>query len=385
MKKILLTSLVLGLFLPLSTNAALFLHEKDGNVSVKRDTEIRENVYVAGKSVSIQQIIFGDALAAGATVLVSENISDDAWLLGATVSLLGAVGGDARIAGSNVLVNSLIVKDLMVAGGTVTISSKTNIGGDLIIAGGIVTFDGIAAKTARIIGGEIVINGTINGDVSVKADEKLSFGPDAKIKGNLNYKSKKEVEIPTGVVTGKVTFEEKAGRGVKENKNSASWVGALIAGFATTSFLMMLIGALFLFFFMPKFANEVTTNSLTKTGQSMLRGFITAIVMPIAGIILLATILGWFIGWGVLAVFALLIILSKASTALVAGSLIAKWVKRDEALHLSWKTITIGALVLSLLCFIPILGWLILALIWLISFGAVVTYFYEKLWLNSRN
>ncbi len=382
MKKLISSIVILGVLLPLSASAALFLHEKDGNILIKRETEIRDNVYAAGNSISIQQVIFGDVLAAGATVLVSENISDDAWLAGATVSLLGSVGGDARLAGSNVLVNSTINKDLLVAGGTVTVSSKTTVGGDLILAGGIVTFDGVASKSARIMGGEIVINGVINGDVIIKADEKLSFGPSAKIKGNLNYKSKKEVEIPAGVVTGKVTFEEKM-RG--KNKDNSSVMGGIFATFAAASFLMTLIGALALLYLLPKFAHELTTTALTKSSNSMLKGFIVVIVMPIAGIILLATILGWIVGLSILAVFGLTLILAKAATALVLGSLIAKWVKRDGIIHLSWKTTTVGALAISLLCFIPIIGWLAISLVWLITFGAIVTYFYEKLWLTSRN
>ncbi len=381
-KKYILGLVILGLAIPSLAGAAMFLGEKDGNVLIKNQSDIRDNIYAAGKSVSIQQAIFGDVLVAGATVSISENVADDVWAAGANVSVLGGTGGDARLAGSSVLINAPVGKDLLAAGGTVSISSKTTVGNDMALAGGIVTFDGVANKSAKIVGGEIIINGTINGDATIMADEKLSFGPGAKIKGNLNYSSRKEMVVPEGVVSGKVTYEVK---NYGKRNTPHAWLPGMFAGFGSVSFLMMLVGALALLYILPSLSREITTTALTKVGNSFLRGFIVLIVMPIAGLILLATILGWLVGWVTLAVFALILVISKAGVALIFGAFLAKIIRKDGIIHMSWKTATLGALGLSLLCLIPIIGWAIMFLVWLISFGSTATYIFEKLWLGSRN
>jgi cytoskeletal protein CcmA (bactofilin family) len=147
--------------------------------------------------VRIAVILLGDALAAGAHIIVSANVSGDLIVTGDEVEVTSPVQQDAIVAGGRVSLASTINRNARVAGGDVTLQRGARINGNASLAGGKLNVAGAVTGYLMAGGGQIYLNGPVDGDVRVSgADIKL--GPNARIKGNLYYRSRHELKRAAG-------------------------------------------------------------------------------------------------------------------------------------------------------------------------------------------
>ena len=113
---------------------------------------------------------------------------------------------------------------------------------------------------------------------------------------------------------------------------------------------------------------NVMARPLLETG----RGLIILIVLPVVSIMLLVSLIG--IPLGILGIisFAALMIVASAFAAILAGSVVHKWLFKPADYKVAWQTILLGALVVTILGFIPFVGGLAKFLLILASLGAAV-------------
>ena len=106
-------------------------------------------------------------------------------------------------------------------------------------------------------------------------------------------------------------------------------------------------------------------------------GFLFAVALPVAGVILLITIVGVYAALILFAWLGLIYLVVSVIAAMFLGATILRWLKKSEGLR--WTTLVLGAVLLMILKFIPFVGWLACLVIWLIAFGATLRTVKERI------
>ena len=357
-----LGGIALLMSVPLFAYAAVF--ESGEQVNLTSGATITDNVYAVGGSITSASRIMGDLYTAGGTILVSSSVSEDLVAGGGTITVTGDVGDDLRVGGGSITVQGQVAGDVLAGGGQIHLAGS-RIGGDVLAGGGMVRIDAAVAGDIRVGGGEVQINSVVTGNVEVDAD-RLVLGPEARIAGNLTYRSPQEATLKEGAtVAGTTSYEPTAGKEFGP--------GILLAIFSVAAliFLLMLgLGGLVFVLFFRRYAQEVVENAFGGPLMELGRGLLVLIAMPIISVLLLITVIGLPLGLLGLMLYAALIIFSWLMAPVLMGSLVYKWIYKGGYV-VSWKTVLLGVLVFFIIGFVPLFGGLIQFGFMLLSLGSI--------------
>lgn len=376
MKKILIFLFGFFMLAALSASAATF---RVGEVYEYRGDVIADDLYIVGGAIDVSGDIDGDAILVGVDISVLGNVTEDITAAGGAISFLGFVGDDVRVVGGDITVSGRIGGDFVALGGFVRILSESIIANEAVIIGGTVIMNGTVAGNLTIYGEEVTINGPVNGDVTLRFTKKVTIGEDASIAGNLTYSALKEVEIPEGVlIGGEVTRVElpmkKFGKLGKED--FGKFIGFLVLG----KLLLMLVTGVLAVLVFRQFSSTVGVQTYANFWKHALLGFVTLIVVPIAAVLLLATVLGVYIGALLFGAYLLMLAIANVYAGIVAGALLSKWIKKR--IIVDWKWAILGIAVLQVILLIPILGNLAGFIFILATFGTLLVLAYRRFWLT---
>lgn len=364
MKKYLLSLVAAVLLIP---TLGLAADVRTAEVVTKEETP--KNLYLAGENPTVDANVLGDLVVAGGTVTVNGNVEHGVLAAGGTLVLNGTVGQSVRVAGGTVTVESSIGGDLIVFGGDVILGTKSVVAGDVIVMGGTVALKGkVLGDVQHSYAGDVTISGSIAGNVELSNVGTLKLEPTAVIGGNLKYTSQTEAVVSSDAkVGGKVEFTKAAPAQMK-GPNASQKLGGILFG-ALMAFVTLLV---FINLF-PRFAVKTVAESTVNPWSKMGIGFLAIVVTPIALLLLLIT----FIGWGVMGylfmAYMAFFALTGTVSALLAGSVLWKYLSKSETLDLDWKTAGLGVIILAALKAIPVVGWVGGFLIALIVFGTLTS------------
>lgn len=347
----------------------------DGGNLMLLSTEVHKNLYAVGGNVSIESKTDGDLYVAGGKVSVTGPVEQDLVAAGGSVDVTGTVGGDVRVASGNITISNTVGGDVVVAGGTVILSDKAKILGDLLIAGGSVTVNGPVDGYAKLAGGQIVINSKIGGDVTIHNSNTVTFGAHAEVSKHISVTGKLVPVVADGakLATPPDFTLRDAGRGARAGFAALATTGTLIsllAGFLAAWLLIRLAKGR---------VTALTSNMLEKPWPNLGIGLVGVIVAPIASILLFVTFVGYYIGLVVLALFILLMLLSCLVGSIFLGAWLIKVLGKKSALTIDWQAAALGAVVLLIVGFIPIIGWIAECVLLLMAFGALLRWSYGQL------
>jgi len=327
------------------------------------------NLYLVGGNVSSAGRVNGDLAIGGGTITVSGPVSQDLLMGGGNIMIAGDVGGDVRGGGGNILINGRVGGDVVMAGGSLQISGS-GVGGDVLVAGGSLQVLAPVGGNVQLAGGEVVINSHVRGNVQFKGN-KLTLGKDAVIDGNLDYSAKAEATVEAGaVVKGKTTFEQL--KSAAKPQISAKGIIALISLVLFGKFLAGLIFALAVGLFFRRYTQTLVRGAMDQPLLEMGRGLVVLIVLPVVSVMALVTLIGIPFGALGFLAFAALSLFSSAFAAIIAGSLAHKWMFKPAEYKVAWQTILLGVVICTLLGFIPVVGWLVKFLLFLLALGSIV-------------
>ncbi len=328
---------------------------------------VPDNLYAAASNLTLSGVVFGDALVAGRTVLLNGLVKDDVAAAGGTVQLLSTVNGDARVAGGDVTIGGKIAGDLIVAGGTVHVLQSAVIGGDVVMLGGALTFDGVALKDVRMIGGSALIHGLITGSLRANVSKTVTVATGASIKGNFDYAAPTPATVEKGaIIGGKITATTTPAAPSETQAIFATLVSIALL----TKFIILALAAALLVYFFPRASSSVTMKTLAEIPKNTILGFTALVVIPIASVLLMATVLFFPFGILVLILYAFLLGLSKLYVGVVAGALLSKWFVKREGVNVGFAIL--GTAAIELASLIPIVGWIVSAVFCLATFGAIM-------------
>ncbi len=370
MRKILIPLLVAVLALP-----ALGANFKKGKII--EVSNIKGDLYASGEEL-IAKGIQGDVLFFGRKARLWD-VDGGIFFLGEKLVLNGSVARSVRFLGRALETGGKIQGDILFAGQELRIEKEAEVDGEIYAGGDELDIFGKVAGKVNVGGNEVILGGTFLSDVKVKA-QRLIILPEAKIEGNLEYWTPKQIEVPEGAVVGKITYHKYSGKKVqkkpekeaKEEKKveKPKKRGFFLSGawFKVSWFISSLVlGYIFLLLF-PGAVRKLKEEILGKPLKALLLGAaeVVAFVVVILGFFVL--IYTWMVSVFAIPLFLMGLYLAKLLAALAIGSVILKWISKKEISP--WLSYPLGLILIAIIGIIPYIGWLLCLILRLWGFGA---------------
>lgn len=368
MKKIIMLGVVAG-FLPVVSLAA-YVGAGDSVVAPVPHggaPAAVQNVYLVGGTVNVPGPVAGDAVTVGGTIIISGKVDRDIAAFGGNISIIGGSAEDVRAAGGNVTVGGKVNGEIMAAGGQVTVTTDAIVAKDSYLAGGTLVFAGTEKGNLTLAGGRIRIDGTVNGDLTIKRAEKVTFGSQAVVKGAIAYSAPAEATIEDGAQLASTPVFRKT-LSLREGLRPRLFVAFF--GFWFFLKAVAVLAAAYLLWYLRR--RDMTAALESVYGhfwRTLFGGFAVLVLVPVAGVILFFTVIGWIPAAVMFAAYGALVALAVPIKTIVATSLFMALLKKNRT-ALGWYHLLGGFVVLELLMLIPVLGWLACFVVYLVALGA---------------
>jgi cytoskeletal protein CcmA (bactofilin family) len=322
--------------------------QEAGETIVKQGT-IREDIYLAGRSVEVRAQVEGDVVAAGARVLIEDTVRGDVLAAGGAVTVRGTVEDDVRAAGGSVEIAGNVGDDVIAAGGEVLLARTAAVAGRAWLAGGSVTIAGQVGKGVKAAGNSITLTGQIAADVELTG-ETIEIGPEAVIRGNLTYYSPHEARIDKAAhIAGVITRKE-----LKAHAPS----GPSPAGTRFGLFATLAVAAIVYYLLLPAFSLQTARAIRAAPWPALGLGLAVLATTPLVIVLLLVTVIGIWLALVLMALYFVLLTAGLLTGALALGDLGLARAHKAETPSRAWRIGSIAAtfVLLWLLCFIPGIG-----------------------------
>jgi cytoskeletal protein CcmA (bactofilin family) len=423
-----LAGLALLLALPVglltASPAAQAMETRSGDrVVIGSNEDINDDLYVSANEIVVDGTVRGDLIAIGNSVRVNGAVGQDVMAAGRSVEIGGTVGHAARIAGQTLLLSrgARVDGDLLAAGYSLQNQPGSTVGGTLAYAGyqglveGTVDGDLKGFLNALELGGEIGKNVDVQVDgegrgvppfVSTTPSEVpvptvqpgLALRDSARVGGDLNYESSAEAQIsPDAQIGGQVN---RTAHPTTQREEEATSPVANVLLSILRSFLALLLVGLLLVWLVPRWIRRlgatVLDQPLASLGWGVLAfiGFLALAIAILLATILLTVIFGvltlgglvlLFIGLGLLAEVALVVIflistnyLAQIIVSFLVGVLVLQGVRpgRDTGRVLP---LVVGLILYVVLRAVPVLGVVVGLVVVLLGLGALSHWVWTKL------
>lgn len=355
MKK--LFSPLLGLLLLFAfAGTALAVEFRAGNdIFLDQEEVLSDDLYIAGGTVTVNQEVRGDLLVAGGVVTIDANVRQDLIVAGGRVVINGNIGDDLRVVGGQVEIKQKVNGDVLVIGGNGVLEKEALVGGDVILAGGNFDLKGDVGGNVEGMVGRMTISGNVGRNVDLEVSSKLILSRQARIGGNLNYRSPLASEIDSNSVQGELRYEPlKIASVWSWEKNryllSAPFLSYKLFVFAAYALLALLFTQISPYSFLNA-VSEARGNFWRSLGvglAAITAAAFTAFLAFVSGI-------GFFVGLLLLSFLLTIALFSQVCVGVLLGSLLIKMDKNSPKSRL-FVSFLLGFFCYSLLTMIPIVG-----------------------------
>jgi cytoskeletal protein CcmA (bactofilin family) len=372
-------------------------------IGVKGDTYLADTVYsddlfISGNKLKMQGRVEGDLFAFCQEIVLTDSVEGSFNSFSMNIQTLGPVKQSFRGFGNSINCNAPVGKNLLIFGNQVTVGPQTVVGhnGDIFCAK--LVFQGRLEGDLHIDAEEAEILGFVGGDVDFK-NGHLEIGPDAVIEGDIYYKSSHKATISKSArISGEINWEE-----VEEDKGGGSelTLGRFFAWlFSVRGYLLILtvVSLLSLIFSVIPFPAALSvifysivflisgnvvillTKERLKATMATINnrflpslglGFVVFFVVPVISLVILFTFLGAPLGIALLFLFGVALLIGSVYAAAFFGSKFWRIVGRkdeDGSPYLNYST---GIVLLVILSFIPILGYLLVTAVIMTGLGGL--------------
>ena len=372
---------------------------------------IEDDLYVGANRLVINGTVKGDVFAGATLIEVNGKIEGDLVAGAQTIVINGEVTDDVRV-GATVLTigeKGKIGDDLLAGGYSIEAKAGSTIGGDVRVGTGQTTLNGSIGGNVNVGAGGLAINGAIAGNVDAEVSAPgqappfnpfvfmpnapavapvapgLAIGPDAAIDGALTYSTSMSATIPADVVKGPVTFRQVA---QPTQDNPLTPVSLQKRGISAAQYWVVLLLLGLLFLAIARRLLRGSADALGSTpGQSFVWGLAALILVPIV----LLLLIGIFIALGVglntfgmgemasallfatiligLILILLYVLVLALITKITVSYQLGRWITRSrEGIFLP---LLLGALIVTILVWLPYAGGILSLLITLFGLGAL--------------
>ena len=350
---------------------------------------ITDDLYIAASEIYIDGTVEGDLIAAGRTIVINGTVTGDALLAGASIQMNGRVDGDMRAAGAEVAVAGTVGEDLIAGGGGGTmipfaageqpltpgvhLAERVRVGGDAVLGAGAGSVDGMIVRNLWLGMGTATLAATVGGNAEI-ATNSLSVADTAHISGALRYTS----TVPNPTLEAIAATAQYTPPTPEQRPDPLAafldWLlrtALVLAGFALLAWLTLRLT--------PRLLTGPASVLAAQPGRAGLYGLLAALLfifLPLASALLIVAMVlfwGWFpgvvLGLALFSVLAMLWFLSPLITGLWLGRRLATALGR-EANDLA--ALLGGVLLLALLGRLPVVGWLVSLVSFVLALGALI-------------
>ncbi len=336
------------------------------DVVLIRDSDVvREDLYAAGIRIEVRGTVEGDLVGAALEeVRISGVIEGDATIVARRVVVDGAIAGSLRVVAAEVIISGSVGDDVVVAGFSLATSGA--IGRDVLGAVVDATTAGDLGRDLRLQSvRDVRVGGAVGRDVEVNA-AALRIADTAEVEGDVRYRA--EAAVDPSARIGGLTIE--LGATPTPLRVRAITAMAVLVGLAA-----LVVVKLATFWVAPATA-ESAGRLARRWATSLLWGLVAVILPPVVLVapalvagsrssdlatpMVLAMIPLWLLYGAVLA-GGLVVGLVPSSVAL--GTVITP--RRSQPARF-----VVGLILLGLAWFVPWVGKPLVALAWLVGFGA---------------
>jgi cytoskeletal protein CcmA (bactofilin family) len=374
------THSLIALWLALSLGAAAAA--EDGGAQ-----RIGGDLFIGGRAVAVTEPVSGDLFASGGSVDVDAAVTGDALAIGGQVRLRSDVGQSVYAGGGQLQVDGAVAGSLRAFGGQVELGRRAQVQGNVSAVGGNVRLLGGVNGHVQVAGGQVLIDGPVGGDV-IATVGSLSLGPNARIAGQLRYRSGDALDQDPGAqVAGGIEkllprIDSEGGRkdwegpppSADERRAAMRGIGF---GFAAVWTLGQMLMAGVLIAALPGWTARVARTVRERTGMSLLMGFVLLVCVPVGVVLLAITLIGLPLALLALALYFALLPLAYVGAAIGLGDAALRRWRAGQAERRGWR---IGAactalVLLALLGAVPLLGGLVGLAALLVGLGALALQF----------
>ncbi|MBC8276818.1 MAG: hypothetical protein H8E46_01190 [FCB group bacterium] len=383
-KYLLFTGLALFLF---SNTAFSALIKKGDNIELKSDCTVNSDLYMFGQQIEVSGNVDGDLAAFGQYVDVYGDVSGNLYSAAQRIRVTGRVRNDFIGFAQDIEIEGKIGGGFRGACNTFTV--EDTIWGDVLIGAARVEIGRNALITGNLYAGaeKLIIRGEILGNVIGGAEtfrhsgrigkavklqvEEVDFSPDAVIGGNFYYKGERPLDQDlSGNVSGEVIYS----KWIDEEEDT--WWMCGIWLMVSSLITAVLIAGLFKNRLLEGF------EMFTRHGwKSLLTGFLSFLVMPVTGVIMLVTVFGIPVGIFILAMYGFLLYIGWCVAAIILGKL-GLGLAGVKKVPLFAAGI-LGIVVLIFIGMIPVLGCFLNFLAMLLGFGVTMQLLHKTFWGKS--
>lgn len=357
---VIMVSLALTLF-PLKVSAETVVRTGD-SVSIAVGQTVKNNLYAAAGSVSLSGEVEEDAYILAGSITTNGPIGADLTAVGGTIQTHAGIGEDLRVIGGDVIVANDVGGDVFVIGGHLQILSSATVAGNVYFYGGEAEIEGVVEGNVMGRADVFLINNSVAGtDLSAR---RVVLGDQANIQGDLQYESMYDLERSAQATVGGEVLSS-----MMEEKEDQTVIVPLV-------FLMSwLFASLSVLLFFRSRVLELLIGIRNNPVRAGVLGIIAVVATPVLSVILIATLLGSWIGVGLLLLGSLLIIGSLVLLPLVLGGYLMSFYRKKLKIDI-WAALT-GLIAIVVLGFIPVIGAFLIAISIMMVAGAILYSIYS--------
>jgi cytoskeletal protein CcmA (bactofilin family) len=349
-----------------------------GGTMLRIEGRLDGSAIAGAQTISISGPVTHNLFLAAQNIEVSGNAAGDLVAVGASLTVSGRINGAIRAAAGAIYINGGVGQDVLAGGAAVVIGKNAEVRGDVVAGCQKLEIDGIVRGDVKAVANELAISGAIDGDVDVTVADKLTLTPEARIYGNLRYRSNKKIEIDNpDMVFGNIEYVQlPSPREIDDLRQMKPRPGMFVTFFLPFT-ILSIIGALvvgFLLVAIWKYAlNEGIARSLGHWGRTLGFGAVGFLIGPMSILVAFALIITIPAGLIAAAAYVVCLYLAKVLAGMFTGRLLFRIFGSPEASL--WWAAPVGIAIVFGLCAIPYAGWAIWFVSMAVGFGVIAELF----------
>ncbi|UCC78873.1 MAG: polymer-forming cytoskeletal protein [Candidatus Zixiibacteriota bacterium] len=391
-------------FIPVGAGATKFLGVSgEGYLA---DTVYNDDLFITGNKIKMDSRVDGDLFAFCQEIVHVDTVGGSFNSFSFNAQILGPVEQSYRGCAYSINCNAPIGRNILIFGKDVTIGPQARIAhnGDIFCSN--LVFQGEIDGDLRIDANNAEITGHVKGNVEFK-NGQLKIGPEAVIDGGVYYKSSRKAEISKSArIYGEINWEEIEARADDRRPNLT--FGKILAwtfsarGYLLLLSLISLISLVFsvipfpavLFIILYSVIFLISGNILilltkdrmkmtiatieSKLLPSLGLGFVIFFVAPVVSIVILFTLAGAPLGMALLFIFGAALFAGIVYSATFLGAKFWQVLGRKTENRSDYFCYSTGIVLLIILSFIPVLGYLLVTVAIMTGLGGLAQTFKTK-------
>jgi hypothetical protein len=349
------------------------------------------DVYFGGTMVRIEGRLDGSCAAAAQSINISGPVTRNLFLAAQSIDISGAAGGDlvavcatlnlsGRIAGAvragagTAYINGNVGQDVLIGCANLVTGKTSEVHGDVVATCRSVEIAGIVRGDVKVAANDVVISGSIDGDVDATVANRLTLTPDARIYGNLRYRSDRPLDIKNpDLVFGNIEHVRLPSRDEIEDLRNLKPRPSLFVSFLLPFAILSVIGALVVGFLLVAIwkhtLNEGLNRALRRWGRTLGFGAVGFLMGPMTILVAFALVITIPAGLVASAIYLVLIYLGKTIAGMFTGKLLFHLFGAPDVSL--WWAAPVGIVIVYALCAIPWAGWIFWLLSMAVGFGVI--------------